>query len=118
MTLKQGIKEFLQIVIDNEDHERTWIFDLALHNGRRWALVAAWMDYDNTGDWKLYAKIAYQPTSSLMQEYDIDWWMPPDEYGNVDDTELAVGNEPNDSDINWWLKKWRYIKKNYVYWEE
>ena len=76
------------------------------------------MDYDNTDDWKLYAKLAYQPTNSLMQEYDIDWLMPTDENGEVDDTELAVGDKPNDFDIDWWIKNWKYFKENYVYKED
>ena len=118
MELKQRIKEFLQEVIDNEDRESTWFLDLETHNGKRWALVAAWMDYDNTDDWKLYAKLAYQPTNSLMQEYDIDWLMPTDENGEVDDTELAVGDEPNEFDIDWWIKNWEHFKENYVFKED
>ena len=118
MELKQKFKEFLQGVIDNEDHESTWFLDLETHNGKRWALVAAWMDYNDTDDWELYAKLAYQPTNSLMQEYDIDWLMPTDKNGEVDDTELAVGSEPNNFDIDWWIKNWKYFKENYVYKED
>ena len=115
MKMNQKIKAFVQDVINTEDHEGTWILDLETHNGKRWALVAAWMDYDCDDAWKVYAKLAYQPTDSLMQEYDIDWLMPIDENGDVDDTELFVGSEPNDSDIGWWLKNWEYYKENYVY---
>ena len=118
MELKQKFKEFLQGAIDNEDHESTWFLVLETNNGKRWALVAAWMDYNDTDDWKLYAKLAYQPTNSLMQEYDIDWLMPTDENGECDDTELAVGNEPNDFDIDWWIKNWEYFKENYVFKED
>ena len=118
MELKQKFKEFLQGAIDNEDHESTWFLVLETHNGKRWALVAAWMDYDDTDDWKLYAKLAYQPTNSLMQEYDIDWLMPTDENGECNDTELAVGSEPNDFDIDWWIKNWEYFKENYVFKED
>ena len=118
MELKQKFKEFLQGAIDNEDYESTWFLVLETHNGKRWALVAAWMDYNDTDDWKLYAKLAYQPTNSLMQEYDIDWLMPTDENGECDDTELAVGDEPNDFDIDWWIKNWERFKENYVYKED
>ena len=118
MELKQKFKEFLQGAIDNEDHESTWFLVLETHNGKRWALVAAWMDYDDTDDWKLYAKLAYQPTNSLMQEYDIDWLMPTDENGECDDTELAVGDEPNDFDIDWWIKNWKHFKEKYVFKED
>lgn len=117
--MKERIKDFLQEVIDNEHHESTWIFDLVTHNGKRWALVAAWMDYDDDDDWRVYAKLAFQPTNSLMQEYDIDWLMPYDEEsGEVDDTELSVGSEPNDFDIDWWLEQWERFKKEYVYKED
>lgn len=116
--MKQRIKEFLQSAIDNEDHESTWIFNLSTYNKKRWALVAAWMDYDDNDNWQLYAKLAYQPTNYLMQEYDIDWLMPTDENGECDDTELAVGSEPNDTDINWWLENWEYFKNHYVYKED
>lgn len=119
MEMKQRIKNFLQNVIENEDHESTWFFDLETHNGKRWALVAAWMDYDDNDDWKAYAKLAYQTTNTLMQEYDWDWTMPYDEeFGEVDDTELLIGSEPNDSDIDWWLEQWERFKKEYVYKED
>lgn len=112
------MKQFLENVLANEDHEATWVFDLLVHNGKRWALVAAWMDYDQEDDWRMYARLAYQHTNCLMQEYDIDWVMPYDEEsGEVDDTELSFvkGSVVSDADVSWFVSQWERFKKEYVY---
>jgi hypothetical protein len=73
------------------------------------------MDYDNENDWKLYAKLAYQPTNYIMQEYDIDWIMPYDaETGEVDDTELMIGTSVNEADVDWLLEQWERFQREYV----
>lgn len=97
-----------------KDHEGTWFFDLDWDNGKRWAIAIAWMDWDNTNDWRLYAKVAYQPKNSLMQcDYDIDWIMPYDEEtGEVDDTETEITDI--EKDVDWLLKEWERIRKEYV----
>lgn len=119
MELKQKFKEFLQGVIDNEDHESTWFLDLATHNGKRWALVAAWMDYDNEDNWQAYGKVAYQPTNSIMQEYDIDWTMPYDEEsGEVDDSEFRFYINSLDIDSEFVLEIWKRFQKEYVFKED
>ena len=119
MEMKQRIKEFLGNILKNEDHEATWVHRLTAHNGKRWALVAAWMDYNNDNDWKLYAKLAYQPTNYIMQEYDIDWIMPYDaETGEVDDTELMIGTSVNKADVDWLLEQWERFQREYVYKED
>lgn len=119
--MKERMKEFLQNVLANEDHEATWFLDLETRNGKRWALVAAWMDWDDEDDWKMYAKLAYQPTNYLMQEYDIDWIMPYDEEtGEVDDTELSFvkGSVVSEADVSWFESTWERFKKEYVYKED
>ena len=60
--------------------------------GNDWAIVMSYMDYDDDGNESLYAKLAYQPSNSIMQcDYDIDWLMPYDEEtGELYDTELSV----------------------------
>jgi len=116
MEMKQRIKEFLGNILKNEDHKATWMYRLTTHNGKRWALVAAWMDYNNDNDWKLYAKLAYQPTNYIMQEYDIDWIMPYDaETGEVDDTELMIGTSVNEADVDWLLEQWERFQREYIY---
>lgn len=119
--MKERMKEFLQNVLANEDHEATWFLDLETRNGKRWTLVAAWNDEENNGDWKVYAKLAYQPTNYLMQEYDIDWIMPYDEEtGEVDDTELSFvkGSVISEADINWYIACWERFKLEYVHKED
>lgn len=119
--MKERMKEFLQNVLANEDHEATWFLDLETCNGKRWALVAAWMDWDDEDDWKMYAKLAYQPTNYLMQEYDIDWIMPYDEEtGEVDDTELSFvkGSVVSEADVSWFESTWERFKKEYVHKED
>ncbi len=117
--MKERIREFLQNVLENEDHEATWFFDLATHNGKRWALVAAWMDYDNDGHWQAYGKVAYQTTNSIMQEYDIDWTMPYDEEsGEVDDSEFRFYINSLDVDSEYAFTIWKRFKKGYVYKED
>lgn len=117
--MRKKIEEFLRNVLANEDHEVTWFFDLATHNGKRWALVAAWMDWDDEDDWKPYAKLAYQSTNSLMQEYDIDWMMPFDEKNSCcDDTECPIDEDTLDADIHWWFEQWERFKEEYVYKED
>ena len=117
--MKERIKKFLDEVLANEDYEATWFLDLATHNGKRWALVAAWMDWDRDDNWLPYAKIAYQPTNYIMQEYDIDWIMPYNaETGEVDDTELLIGTSVSEVDVDWWLEQWERFKKEYVYKED
>lgn len=74
-------------------------------NGNDWAIVMAYMDYDGDGNEKLYAKMAYQPSNSIMQcDYDIDWLMPYDnETGEVWDTEVAVYSADYAEEIVNWL---------------
>ena len=59
-------------------------------------------------------KFAYQPRTSLMQEYDIDWLMPYDEETNeVDDTEIPISD--NMDDIKWLLEAYdRYINASKI----
>lgn len=117
--MREEIRSFLKRVLDNYDTSCTWYYDLETHNGKRWALVAAWMDYEDEGEYKPYCKLAYQPTNSMMQcDYDVDWMMPTDKDGDVDTTELCFGTangEPNSYDIDWILKEWESYKELYVH---
>lgn len=85
-------------------------------NGNDWAIVMAYMDYDGDGNEKLYAKLAYQPSNSIMQcDYDVDWLMPYDEEtGEVWDTEQMVYSaEYAEELVNWLLKAYEEYKKEY-----
>lgn len=97
------LKEFINAV---EDMKKTK-FDGTYHwilgrdeNNNDWAIVLGWAggyepnedDDCIDGTYSLCAKVAYQPSNSLMQcDYDIDWTMPYDEEsGEVDETEIAI----------------------------
>lgn len=109
--LRDSIVDMIRAAKEDEDLTGTWFVDLLTCNGKRWAVCAAWVDYSNEKP-ELTAKIAYQPTNSLMQEYDIDWQMPYDKAnGEVYDTELSNVDE---NDVDWFLSEWDYIKANYL----
>lgn len=88
---------------EREDYGWTHYLPLYIDNQRnRWAIVLAYMAYDT--EMQIWGKVAYQPTNSLMQEYDIDWTMPfNEETDEVDDTEIRVDDE---TDLKWLLKQW------------
>ena len=67
------------------------------NNGNYLAIVCGWTDgfedngirdWNEDGEYRLYMKFAYQPQTSLMQEYDIDWLMPDEEETNEVDARL------------------------------
>lgn len=76
-------------------------------NNNDWAIVMAYMDYDGDGDC-LYAKLAYQPSNSIMQcDYDVDWLMPYDENtGEVWDTEMSVDLNNAEYAVAWLLEQY------------
>ena len=97
--------------------------------GNYLAIVCGWTDgfedngikdWNENGEYRLYMKFAYQPRTSLMQEYDIAWLMPYNEETNeVDDTEIPISD--NMDDIKWLLKAYeRYVNANkpMVQWKE
>ena len=87
----------------------TWYIELDVINGNRWAIALSWIN-----EYELYAKIAYQPSNSIMQcDYDIDWLMPYDEgSGCVNDTEILIHNKEFDEVYaDWLLAEWERIKK-------
>lgn len=71
-----------------------------------WAMVFGWGSDEPTSS--LYGKIAYQPKNSLMQDYNIDWLMPINDNGEVDDTEISIVTT---ADIDYLTKQWKRIKK-------
>ncbi len=121
LNMKQEIINMLQNALELPKNIGTWCYPLGNYNGNRWAIVASWIDYDNSGNEKLYAKIAYQSLNNIMQcDYDIDWDMPMGVY-EVYDTEFHVGYEGDDVDpanVDWLLNEWEYIKANFIDEEE
>lgn len=119
------IKKWLTETIDaykrdccNDKITRWYILDTD-DKGNNLAIVCGWTDgfedngikdWNEDGECRLYMKFAYQPKTSLMKEYDIDWLMPYDNVTNeVDDTEMPISD--NMEDIKWLLEAYeRYIK--------
>jgi hypothetical protein len=93
------------------------------HCGRygndNWAIVMAWCDMADwygkadvengvVPAWALCAKVAKQPINSIMQEYDIDWDMPMNKDGEIDDTEVTFVDE---TDFGWLIDQWERYKR-------
>ena len=112
------INAFINAVAEMEinHYDGTYHWHLATDdNNNDWAIVMAYMDYDDDDNEHLYAKIAYQPNNSLMQcDYDIDWLMPYDKKtGDICDTELPVNSSSAKEDIEWLLEQFdKYFDMN------
>lgn len=122
MDLKQKFVNIMKQAMFERDFTPTYWQTVLVNAGIRWALVVSWMDYDNDGNWKLYAKLAYQPTNAMLQcDYDVDWLMPYDNEG-VDDTELSLGTDYIPTTIEdaaeWFVSEWVRFEKEYVGKEE
>ena len=106
--LKISINNIINDAIEDKDYMATWFVDLGIDKGIRYAVVVAWMDYDNDTKYDLYMKIGCQPTQSIMQcDYDIDWEMPTIN-GSVYDTEVRI---PSGGVIDWILDEWDVLKR-------
>ena len=112
--LRDDIIAIIHEALSKPNDIGTWFIDLEVKNNNRYAVVISWMDYDKTNEYDLYAKVAYQPTNSIMQcDYDIDWLMPYDEgSGCVYDTETSIDGIKFDEDCaDWLLAKWEMIRR-------
>ena len=110
--MRDKIIGMVRDALESKDRGMTWFYDLAVKDGKRWAFVLAWMDWDGTGEWNLYGKVAYQPVNSIMQcDYDFDWLTPCDKITEeVIDTETQITNV--DFDTDWLLGEWEEIKND------
>ena len=109
MNKEKMIKFFKESIAKEKENEDgcTYWQTLDVIDGKEFAIVLGWQDgFDTEDGYELCMKLAYLPTNSLMSEYSVDWLMPYDEKtGDVDDTEICVGNGENiEEDINWLLK--------------
>ena len=117
--MRDKIIGMVRDALESKDHSMTWFYDLVVKDGKRWAFVVAWMDWDGNGEWNLYGKVAYQPINSIMQcDYDIDWRYPMTEDGECDDNEVTLAYENSESvsraEIDYLLEEWERIEKEYV----
>lgn len=111
------IEDFKRAVKDMRENHSDVTYHWYLHtddNDNDWAIVLGWQDgfeSDETDDCmygtcRLCSKVAYQPSNSIMQEYDIDWLMPYDEEsGEVYDNEVSIYSDTNLEDVIIWLLK-------------
>lgn len=101
--------------LTTKDYSGTWFCPVFRDNDNLYAVCFAYMDYENTGDYTLFGKIAMQPRNSIMQcDYDIDWNCPIDAAGDVIDTEISIIECTFDSDITWLLNTWNSYRKEYI----
>ena len=113
--MKEKIIAIAKDALNSNDRCGTWFYKLKYATNKLWAICFSWMDYDNTGDFKLYGKVAYQPKNSMMQcDYDIDWIFPINSNGDCDDTEILINLSSIDSDIDYLLDNWKRIEKEYI----
>ena len=110
-------KSFIKMVdiMKRNRQDGVWIGYLD-HNvdGKDYALVLDWQDgYDpdveyGDGTYGLCAKIAYQPSNSVMQsDYDIDWSLPTDSLGDVLDYEISFyAGIDVDKAFDWLMECW------------
>lgn len=116
--IHENFKRKVNWLRDKPTTKRDWtcIVNLDTINRVQYAIVLAWMDYDNNGDWRLYGKVAYKSIFSLMDEYDIDWTMPyQKDTKDVVFDEMEVTNVSTDFDLlyrQWWVTRF-LINENY-----
>lgn len=97
----------------------TYHWPLEERDGNDWAIVLGWspgFEEDGTkytdGTYGLCAKVAYQPSNSMLQcDYDVDWLMPYDESGEVYDTEISISDD-TESIVDWLLKTYHETRYN------
>lgn len=115
MNRKELVKQFTEAVKRmKQTHENgTYHWNLDVYNHNQWAIVLGWADgFEEDpndecmdGTYRICAKLAFQPTNSMLQcDYDIDWLMPYDENtSEVDDTEISIYPESNLENIIYYL---------------
>lgn len=103
--------EQVRFLRKDADIKRDWtcMIELETIHRVRYAIVLAWMDYDNNGDWRLYAKLGYKSIFSIMDEYNIDWMMPYNKKtGDVVFDEVLITNTAND--FKTLYNQWKVLK--------
>lgn len=117
MNKNKLVKEFVGAVSEMRQthHSGTYYWKLGEDDkGNVWAIVLGWLngfeenpdDDCMDGTWRICAKLAYQPSNSIMQcDYDIDWMFPCDETtGEVDDlNEISIYPETDLTGVVEWL---------------
>lgn len=115
-TMEQEIEEKIKWAYENEDGV-AWLSMGKLKDGRELCLVFGWSsgyekgeDYQKkVGDelWTLCSKLAVN-IDDLQCDYEIDWYMPYYEDGDVCDTEMAVSKS---FDLDYYKKEAKELIK-------
>lgn len=96
ITTKDVCDGFFNLLAEKPDEScNTYVFyvkkNIAWWDGKDdIAFVMAWMDRDGDGDWRIYGKIAKQPSNSAMQEYELDWTDVGDTEQEIDCADVAI----------------------------
>lgn len=118
----EKIKESINWLIN--EHEGCCHYYLDTIDNNNYAIVIGWEDgYDEDSDdpcaygtYRIAAKVAYQPSNSIMQcDYEIDWTMPYDEETNeVYDTSVVLSLDDNylEGTLSWLKKEAKIIIEN------
>ena len=107
-SIRANLVSIVKDAMETQDHIGTWRVPLGRIGKNRWAIVVAWIDWDNTNEWRLFGKVAYQPVNSIMQcGYDIDWLLPTNDEGECDNAEVAIQSE---YDIDWLIGEWERVR--------
>ena len=88
IVLKEGVlADVVMLGCIYGDYESTWIYKFAEDEDNEYALVLCCQNEEGVD--VIWGKVAMQPKTSIMQEYDIDWVMP-EINGYVYDTEYDI----------------------------
>lgn len=119
MNKKELVKSFSKAVEEmKKNHDWMtyfWYLDTD-NNNNNWAIVLGRQDgFEEAedindkcaiGTCRLCAKLAYQTSNSIMQEYEIDWLMPyNEETMEVEDNEISIYQDSDLEEIIDWLLK-------------
>lgn len=109
--VRANIKKNFDFLMKDPITKRNWTCFTELDYTRKykWAIITAWMDYDEDGEWSVYAYIGKQSKKCIMQEYGIDWDYPqcPDE-NELWDTEIPIGSP---EDYEWLIEQFEEMEK-------
>ena len=109
--VRASIKKNLEFLMEDPTTKRSWtcVTELEYTTKYKWAIVMAWMDYDENGEWKIYAYVGKMKKNSIMSEYGYDWEYPYCPNGeDVWDTEVS---SPDDWDFNWLIEQFEEMEK-------
>lgn len=107
---ERNVAKMLERAWKEKNYGATYCETITYNDGNEWAAVAAWLlsddcdpadcsecpyyneDEECEGRYELYAKLAYCPENSMMNEYNFDWMMPSYDDGDVSDSEDYVAS--------------------------